>query len=90
MFLSNMEPKCGAKSYTLAKSPKGSSLTCEEGEDLSLQMPNLEWQIKELDDKSMKQVYLVNLHMELKREMEKMVKLIRNSEENIPKGDDVA
>ena len=38
----------------------------------------------------MKQVYLVNLHMELKREMEKMVKLIRNSEENIPKGDDVA
>ena len=65
-----MEQKGGGKNHTPPKPLKDSSMTYDEGEDMNFQMSNLEQEIKEFDDKSMKQVYLDNFHMELKREME--------------------
>ena len=71
-----MAPKCGGKNHTLGKPPGDSSMTYDEGDNLSFQMFYLEQKIKE----SMKHVDFTNLQMQLKREMaqnmERMVKLI--------------
>ena len=41
-----MAPKGGGKNHTLAKPLEDSSMTCEESEDLSFQMPSLRHQFK--------------------------------------------
>lgn len=87
-----MAQKGGGKNVTIVKPIKSSSMAIKENEDINFQMSNLVQQVKG----SMKIVDLANLQGEFRRRMEnmeksmeKLVSLVRNSKENLPKGDDV-
>ena len=84
--------KSGGIIHTPTKPPKGSSMSYEKDQDLSFWISNFEQQIK-----GEMEIDLTNLQGKFKRRMENMeknmensVSLIRNPEENIYKGDDVA
>lgn len=72
-------------------------MTHKESEDVFDQVSRLGKQIKELEVNSMKQIDLVNAKQEIERNMEQIMeklfervtRLIKTLEENLPKSDNV-
>ena len=95
-----MAQKSGGIIHTLTKPPLDSSMTYDESENLYFWVSKLEYLIKG----SMRMVNLINLEINMEERMghrenkvqlidnniERIVKLIQNLEEKLPKVDDVA
>jgi hypothetical protein len=64
--------KGGAKNSTPIKPPESSTMTHEESEDIHNQLSNLENQFKELSDRSVTNVDLVNTQRQIEINMENM------------------